>query len=217
MNDLENPSNFINLSPLSHNIFCSGHTHLPDGRIIIAGGHEDNDIGLKETIRFNVMNNSWTMLSLMGYDRWYPSLTTLADGRILVSGGTFGGSYENARPICEVYNPESNTWTSVVAGNDGLHYYPFMFVLPRAVTMKVNGQPTSTLFPAGSVFCAGWKERTKVLGYFSSSSFPLHRAGFGLMKFSAVSMTTTVPQSCMSPERYFLRVGVGQGQTQQEK
>jgi hypothetical protein len=97
MNDLENPSNFINLSPLSHSIFCSGHTHLPDGRIIIAGGHEDNDIGLKETIRFNVMNNSWMMLSLMGYDRWYPSLTTLADGRILVSGGTFGGSYENDR------------------------------------------------------------------------------------------------------------------------
>src|SRR5262245_6219130 len=30
----------------AYNLFCSGHTHLPDGRLFVAGGHIVNNNGL---------------------------------------------------------------------------------------------------------------------------------------------------------------------------
>lgn len=42
--------------------------------------------------------------------RSIPTFTTLADGRVLVAGGTVsGGTRTNA---AEIYNPDTNTWTA---------------------------------------------------------------------------------------------------------
>ena len=57
----------------------------------------------------------------MTYGRWYPTGTTLADGRVLVtSGGTNcpncnvpGDPHNGLADIAEIYNPATNTWTQL--------------------------------------------------------------------------------------------------------
>jgi hypothetical protein len=69
--------------------FCSGHAFLPDGRLLVAGGHITDSNGLNQACVYNYQSNAWTALPLMNQGRWYPSATTLADGRILVLSGSF--------------------------------------------------------------------------------------------------------------------------------
>jgi len=65
------------------NIFCTGHSFLPDGRLLVTGGHIANFIGLQTTFAFNPLENSWTRLADMNAGRWYPTNTTLPNGDVL--------------------------------------------------------------------------------------------------------------------------------------
>ena len=58
------------------NLFCAGHTPLPDGRILVAGGHINAYVGLKNTTIFNPATNTWADVQPMHYGRWYPTVTT---------------------------------------------------------------------------------------------------------------------------------------------
>ena len=61
--------------------------------------------------------------------RWYPTATTLPDGRVLVTAGEDGCSGCNIE-IPEIYNPATNTWTSLTDAPLNVPFYPHMFVLP---------------------------------------------------------------------------------------
>ena len=115
------------------NIFCSGHCTLPDGRIFVAGGHVTTHIGLRDANIFDPgtspATSSWTALPDMANPRWYPTATTLPDGRVLVTAGEDGCSGCNIE-IPEIYNPATNTWTSLTDAPLSVPFYPHMFVLP---------------------------------------------------------------------------------------
>src|SRR5438477_110860 len=64
----------------------------------------------------------------MNQARWYPTATTLADGRILATSGSITDPGQQA-DIPEVYNPSTNTWTQLTGAQLVLPNYPFMFVL----------------------------------------------------------------------------------------
>ena len=68
------------LNRAGFDIFCTGHTFLPDGRLFIAGGHIDNLVGLPEASIYNPIANSWTRLPPMNLGRWYPTVTALPNG-----------------------------------------------------------------------------------------------------------------------------------------
>lgn len=83
-------------------LFCADLEMLADGRVMAVGGTDyyfepgiarPIAIGLSELegIRnariFNPRDNTWRKTGDMTYGRWYPSLTTLPDGDILVSSG----------------------------------------------------------------------------------------------------------------------------------
>ena len=77
------------------NLFCSGHAHLDDGKILITGGHHPNfgnNVGLPDANIFEPEGETWTGqnagVSQMSYRRWYPTSTTLPDGRILTMSGS---------------------------------------------------------------------------------------------------------------------------------
>ena len=74
-------------APLGLNLFCAGHALLPDGRLFVAGGHVLDLVGLRDTVLFNPLTSSWSAGPDMARGRWYPTTTTLPDGRVLIISG----------------------------------------------------------------------------------------------------------------------------------
>ena len=98
---------FSNIST-NENLFCSGHAVLSDGRVLIVGGYggSSNSIGIANAEMFDPSANSWTKLPNMSYKRWYPTATTLSDGRVLVTAGWQTTEHTNAG-IPEIYDPDN--------------------------------------------------------------------------------------------------------------
>lgn len=78
------------------NLFCSGHSFLPDGRLLVAGGHERDDnapyqegIGEVDVNVFDYHTNLWTRVGVMSKGRWYPSNVTLANGETVIVSGYY--------------------------------------------------------------------------------------------------------------------------------
>jgi hypothetical protein len=112
------------------NIFCSGWCHLPDGRLLVAGGHVYNaHVGITDTNIFDPTTRQWTLVDPMHTPRWYPTVTTLPDGRVLVTAGEINCAGCDAE-IPEVYNSLTNTWTELPGAQLKVPFYPYMFVLP---------------------------------------------------------------------------------------
>lgn len=98
--------------PESHlDIFCSGHAALADGRLFTPGGTSQvtGIYGEKRTRLFQAGSGTsqgeWTDPGDMSEWRWYPTATTLRDGRVLISSGSrhrhhrfFGGLRNGAAP-----------------------------------------------------------------------------------------------------------------------
>jgi len=115
--------------PVPSNMFCSGHEQLADGRILVTGGHVGAHIGLTFAGAFDPVSQSWTVLSDMSNQRWYPTATTLSDGRELVlSGESTCAACDVATP--EIYNPATNAWTQLTSSPFTFPYYPHVFLLP---------------------------------------------------------------------------------------
>jgi hypothetical protein len=60
--------------------------------LLIAGGHYSDGKGVEKAVLFNPFTNDtnkiWEPVPKMNRGRWYPTAITLADGSVLVSGGT---------------------------------------------------------------------------------------------------------------------------------
>jgi galactose oxidase len=71
------------------NLFCSGHAYLPDGRLLVGGGHLADGHGLNQATVYDPAANTWTPTSVMNNGRWYPTGIALPSGAILVLGGSY--------------------------------------------------------------------------------------------------------------------------------
>jgi hypothetical protein len=70
------------------NVFCSGLAHLLDGSVFVAGGNKDAQLhGIRQTHVFDPASNTWTRGADMAFERWYPSVTGLPDGELLITEG----------------------------------------------------------------------------------------------------------------------------------
>lgn len=117
--------------PAPYNLFCSGHAQLPDGRILVVGGHDSLSgvLGSAEAAVFDPVSGTWTSVPPMSQRRWYPSATTLPDGRVIVTSGAKTG-FTDIADVPELYDPAANAWTRLDAARSSFPYYPFSFVLP---------------------------------------------------------------------------------------
>jgi fibronectin type 3 domain-containing protein len=69
-----------------YNIFCSGLAHLPDGTLFVAGGNKNAQLeGIPQTHFFNYLTNNWILGPDMAEGRWYPTVTPLRTGEMLIS------------------------------------------------------------------------------------------------------------------------------------
>jgi len=76
-------------TPDPSGVFCSSESHLADGRLFLAGGTQPGtEYGTKHAYIFNPASMEWSLVDSMSAFRWYPTSTTLADGRQLVTSGS---------------------------------------------------------------------------------------------------------------------------------
>jgi hypothetical protein len=129
-------------------LFCSGHTFLADGRLLVAGGHNDalgNKYGLKQASIFD--GSSWSATGSMAYGRWYPTLVELADGNVVAISGSQTPSLNAAYP--ERY--DGSSWTTLTGASLALPSYPRAFVEPKNGWIFYAGESSSRyLNPTGT-------------------------------------------------------------------
>ena len=135
------------------NIFCSGHAFLPDGRLLVAGGHITNWIGLPNAYTYTLSTRTWSRLPDMNNGRWYPTATTLPNGDALVVSGWINTTVGvNVEP--QVWQSTTGTWRDLSAAHLTLPFYPYMFVAPN-----------------GKVFCAGPAQASRYLDVSGAGSW----------------------------------------------
>lgn len=109
------------------NIFCTGHSFLPDGRLFLAGGHITNSVGLPNSAAYDPFTNTWTPYPDMNAGRWYPTNTNLPNGDVLVVSGDIDTTQRN--PLPQVWELATGTWRDLTTAQLVLPLYPFMFLL----------------------------------------------------------------------------------------
>lgn len=133
--------------PSSTHVFCAGHTFLPDGRLLVSGGHLDDRRGLPDANLFDHATRTWTPIQQMGYARWYPTNTTMANGEVLSLAGSdeHGADVE----IPEIWNGSS--WRALTGARRLLPYYPRTFVAPNGMVFYAGELAQSAyLDPSGN-------------------------------------------------------------------
>ena len=125
-------------------IFCAGQSFLADGRLLVAGGIYEGVVGWgnPDISIFNSSSSSWDRSTPMRRGRWYPTLTTLPSGDVLIISGFDEHGAIVGEP--EVWSPAGLRGLSGATGT--LPNYPRTFVAPN-----------------GKVFYAGQRQLTRYL------------------------------------------------------
>lgn len=122
------------------NIFCSGHSLMSNGKVLIAGGTRPAadwpEFAEARSIRFNYSPASgqspWETSPTMYEGRWYPTNVALGNGGTLTASGTYwdqGTSQTVVNDVPEILpSPTSSSWTRLTgAGDVTLPLYPWLY------------------------------------------------------------------------------------------
>jgi hypothetical protein len=136
-------ANTFSTAPLAaYNIFCSGHSFLPDGTLLVTGGHNGSSgYGYPYASIYNPTQDSWTQIPNMQDARWYPTNTTLANGDVLVVSGEITPGTYNTLP--QVWHPATNSWLNLTSAQLFQPLYPMMFVAPKGQVFNAGPDQTS--------------------------------------------------------------------------
>ncbi len=108
-------------------VLGADHTFMADGRLMVSGGHKADDEGLDVTNIFDPVSESWVPgLPKMAKGRWYPTVTTLPDGRLVTVAGR--DTTKSVVTIPEVW--ENGEWVPLPGASENFPYYPRDFVVP---------------------------------------------------------------------------------------
>ena len=133
-----------NLPNPGYDLFCAGHGLLPDGRVLLAGGHIADFVGLARASVYDPRTNSWTPAPDMNAGRWYPTVTALPNGDALVTSGSMDTSM-GMNTLPQVYQPATNTWRNLTSAQLDQPMYPMMFVVPDGRVVDVGPGTTTRL------------------------------------------------------------------------
>ena len=130
-------------------LFCAGHAWLSDGKLLVAGGHNEELGDLHGITQASIFDGStWQRTGYMAHPRWYPTLVTLANGEVLAISGTKAPDVYARIP--ERYNASAGTWTELTGINTHIPIYPRAFVEPKAGNVFVVEGNVHNLNPSGA-------------------------------------------------------------------
>lgn len=146
----------ISDSGIEGDIFCVGHTFLPDGKLFLAGGTFKYDLyvgsfllmpfsGLEHTYLFDPENMTWKRLQNMRHGRWYPTCVMLADGRVATFAGLTKWPPWVFLPFQEVYSETG--WQYLKGGTKFFPLYPRIHLLPNGDLFYAGSYNTHLTFP----------------------------------------------------------------------
>ena len=78
---------------MNANLFCSGHAFLPDGNLLVAGGHLADSHGLNQATIYDSATNTWTptaAVSLVEFETSSPAPLTCRATAVVDAGGRPG-------------------------------------------------------------------------------------------------------------------------------
>ena len=124
--------------PADTMLFCSGHALMPDGRLMVSGGHKADNVGIDVTNIFDPVSESWVAgLPKMAFGRWYPTVTELPNGKMLTMAGR--DSAGKVVTVPEIW--EGGQWVKLPgAGTIQIPYYPRNFVDPTNGLIFMAGE-----------------------------------------------------------------------------
>jgi hypothetical protein len=121
-------------------IFCNGLAHLANGTMFFAGGNADpSSNGITATHTFDYLTNIWTRGADMRFPRWYPTVTAMPNGEMVITSG---------RP-----------WIPEVRGTDGL----LRTLSQQTATMDLPLYPWMDVAPDGRIFDSGPDDALRAL------------------------------------------------------
>lgn len=128
------------------NLFCAGHAFLPNGHLLVAGGHHLDSDGINQSCFYDPFENTWTPSGKMNERRWYPTLVTLANGSVLVSSGSYfvtkNGTVTANNNVQQIW--ENGKWRDIVTF-DGLPLYPRLHMVGDGRVLMSGTNATSFL------------------------------------------------------------------------
>jgi galactose oxidase len=135
------------------NLFCSGHTFLPDGRLMVVGGHLFDSQGVNQSCIYDPATDRWIAEAEMNKGRWYPSAITLPDGGVLVLSGSFATGPLQPPPNRTVPNPTPQVWRGAgwesltdFKEGDGLPLFPRFHIEPKLGQVFMSGPQGQSFF-----------------------------------------------------------------------
>jgi hypothetical protein len=102
---------------------------MGDGQLFVAGGHIREDVGLSKASRYNPLTDTWAVLPDMNAGRWYPTVTTLSNGDMLVVSGSIDTT-QGVNTLPQVFQVSTGTWRDLNAASLALDLYPNMLLAP---------------------------------------------------------------------------------------
>lgn len=137
------------------NIFCSAHTLLPDGRVLVVGGSEGGDEegsdGHPGTHLYDPFAGAWQRGPDMAAGRWYPSAVLLPSGQALAVGGN--DEEANANERVEGLTPLG--WDLLEGAERAAGTFPRLFVLPSGEVLQAGPQARAWFLDPAA---ARWRE-----------------------------------------------------------
>ena len=139
--------------PPPENIWCAGHTILSDGRVYVAGGNlrypdgnapagQNGWQGSLTNYTFNPLAETWAKQPDMLRGRWYPTVTKLADNRVVINSGTDETGSNAITNVVEVFTPDPNINGIGRINAVGFHnpsgLYPLQFLLPSGQMLEAG-------------------------------------------------------------------------------
>src|SRR5579864_716695 len=130
---------------LSWDMFCNGMVLLQDGRALIDSGTIQYDpfYGQQNVAIFDPATNLFSNVQSMAHGRWYPTVLTLGDGRVMAFSGLNETGATNT--AVEFYTIGSG-WSQQYPASWTPDLYPRLHLLPNGKVFYSGAQTTSKLF-----------------------------------------------------------------------
>ncbi|KAG2440153.1 hypothetical protein HXX76_004266 [Chlamydomonas incerta] len=125
------------------NSFCGAPVQLESGELILVGGHHGYKNGIadgRDQIQmFGVdPDPAFSLLHPLRWNRWYPAVSTLADGRVLIVGGSYKADAGSLPPFSEIFDPKAPDQETELlptpqnfVDNAGMQWFAFIHTLPK--------------------------------------------------------------------------------------